>query len=363
MKSQVERAVQDVVRLSHAGLESTSFQHEVLRVIKRIIPIDAAFFATTDPATLLFTSVIADDVLLRQTPLFLQNEFLQDDTNKFVDLTRRRDHVRSLHDGTRGDLEASWRYREILEPVALGDELRAALMDDGACWGVMCLHREKARATFTATEHAFLARVAPYIAGGLRTALTIGAVETAPSQDAPGLVLLTDDLSIIAMSPTAEALMDELGGVDRAMDALPPVVTAVAARLRELEAATSQVDTRLLPRARVRTRRGEWVSVHATRMTGGAVRQIAVILDRAQPIEIAPLIVQSYRLSPRESEITQLIAQGFATAEIAATCHITAETVQDHCKSIFDKVGVRSRRELVAHLFERHYRPQRPGQA
>jgi DNA-binding CsgD family transcriptional regulator len=91
-------------------------------------------------------------------------------------------------------------------------------------------------------------------------------------------------------------------------------------------------------------------------MSGGAIHQIAVILDRAQPTEITPLIVQSYGLSLRESEITRLIAQGLATTEIAATCHITAETVQDHCKSIFDKVGVRSRRELVAQLFERHFR-------
>ena len=356
MKSQVERAYHDVVRLSHAGLDSTALRHEVLRVIKRILPIDAAFFATTDPATVLFTSALADDVLLRQTPLFLQNEFLQDDTNKFVDLIRREGHVGSLHEGTNGDLAMSWRYREILEPVALGDELRAALVVDGACWGVLCLHREKARATFTSSEHAFLARVAPHIAVGLRTGLIIGTVETAAQHDGPGLVLLTDDLSIIAMSPTAERWMDDLGR-GTAIDALPPAITAVAARLRELETGAHEHGESLLPRVRVRTRRGEWVSLHATRMTGGAIHQIAVILDRARPAEIAPLIVQSYGLSPRESEITRLIAQGWATAEIAVTCHITAETVQDHCKAIFDKVGVRSRRELVAHLFERHFRP------
>jgi DNA-binding CsgD family transcriptional regulator len=289
--------------------------------------------------------------------LFLHNEFLQDDTNKFVHLSRRRDHVRSLHEGTKGDLAVSQRYRDILEPVALGDELRAALVVDGACWGVMCLHRERARATFTPAEHAFLARVAPHIAMGLRTALTTGGTETSTQQDGPGLVLLTDDLSIIAMSSTAERLMDELEGIGGTRDALPAVITVVAARLRELEAGVTEAGGHLMPRARVRTRRGEWVSVHATCMTGSATDQIAVMLDRAQPTEIAPLIVQSYGLSPRESEITRLIAQGYATAEIAALCHITAETVQDHCKSIFDKVGVRSRRELVAHLFERHFRP------
>jgi DNA-binding CsgD family transcriptional regulator len=357
MKSQVERTYQDIVRLSHAGLDSTALRHEVLRVLRRTIPIDAAFFATTDPATVLFTSAIADDVLLRQTPLFLQNEFLQDDINKFVHLTRRTGHVRSLREGTRGDLAGSRRYREILEPVALGDELRAVLVVDGACWGVMCLHREKAIAAFTPAEHAFLARVAPHIALGLRTALTVGAVETSTHHDSPGLVLLTDNLAVIAMSPAAERLIDDLGGIDTAINALPPAITAVAARLRELEAGADEGGGHLVPRVRVRTRRGAWVSIHATRMTGGAIHQIAVILDRAQPAEIAPLIVQSYGLSPRESEITRFIAQGFATAEIATTCHITPETVQDHCKSIFDKVGVRSRRELVAQIFERHFQP------
>src|SRR5438270_6667073 len=258
MKSQAERTFQDIVRLSHAGLDSTALRHQILGTMKRIVPIDAAFFATTDPATLLFTSAMADDVLLRQTPLFLQNEFLQDDTNKFVDLARRKGHVRSLYESTRGDLAASRRYREILEPVTLGDELRAALVVDGACWGVLCLHREKARTGFTPVEHDFLARVAPHIAVGLRTVLTMGEVETSTHDGAPGLVLLTDDLSIIAISPGAERLLDQLGGIHGTTGALPPAITAVAARLRGLEVSANKEVGRLLPRVRVRTRRGEW---------------------------------------------------------------------------------------------------------
>jgi DNA-binding CsgD family transcriptional regulator len=75
-------------------------------------------------------------------------------------------------------------------------------------------------------------------------------------------------------------------------------------------------------------------------------------------VEIARLIVQAYALSRRESEIVQLVAQGQSTSQIATTFHITANTVQDHLKAIFDKVGVRSRRELISQLFAQQYRPR-----
>ena len=357
MKSQVERTYHDLVRLSHAGLDSTALRQKVLQTLKRVIPVDAAFFATTDPATVLFTSVIADDVLLRATSLFLANEFLQDDANTFVQLARRKGHVAGLDEVTRGDVTASPRYREILAPLALGDELRAALVVDGACWGVLCLHRERAQSPFGPTERAFLARVAPHIAQGLRAGLMIAAVDTPAGHEGPGLIMLADDLSIVAMSPMAERWIDELMDGRRGADVPPPAIAAVAARLYELEEHSDDATVDRIPRVRVRTRRGEWLTIHATRITGKGTRQTAVILERAQPTEIAPLIVQSYGLSPRESEVTQLIARGFSTAQIAQTCHIAADTVQDHCKSIFDKVGVRSRRELVAQLFDRHFRP------
>ncbi|HEX4867163.1 MAG TPA: LuxR C-terminal-related transcriptional regulator [Acidimicrobiales bacterium] len=52
-----------------------------------------------------------------------------------------------------------------------------------------------------------------------------------------------------------------------------------------------------------------------------------------------------------EATVSRPIA---STAETAAALFLSPHTVRDHVKTVFEKVGVSSRNELVARLFGEH---------
>jgi DNA-binding CsgD family transcriptional regulator len=343
------------MRLCHASLNSRGLRLELLKQLRKIMPIHSFWCATVDPATVLFTGSVVEGIPEYATPLFLTNEFMGDDVNKFAALARGA-NVNTLYAATQGDPERSYRYRDILAPLGLGDELRAAFVGAGACWGVMCLHREVEDPPFTDADITLLRRITPHVAQGLRLALLHEEVTAVREPDGPGLVLIADDFSVMAKTAAADRWLQDMVDSPQRSE-VPQAVRAVAGRLRELER-RPMPDAAFIPRVRVRTRAGRWLVLHAARLSGGADRDTtAVIIEPARPLEVAPLVLQAYALTERETRVAQLVLLGLSTTEISERLRISALTVQDHLKSIFDKTGVSSRRELVAHVFNERYAP------
>jgi two-component system response regulator NreC len=57
-------------------------------------------------------------------------------------------------------------------------------------------------------------------------------------------------------------------------------------------------------------------------------------------------------LTPRESEVMELLAHGNSYREIGAQLHLGERTIETYRRRIADKLGVRSRAELVAYALE-----------
>ena len=77
-------------------------------------------------------------------------------------------------------------------------------------------------------------------------------------------------------------------------------------------------------------------------------------IDAAAPGDLVPILLDSYGLTDRETEIVLLVCRGIGTKEIANELSISVHTVRDHLKAIFTKSNVNSRPELVARLFTNH---------
>jgi DNA-binding CsgD family transcriptional regulator len=89
--------------------------------------------------------------------------------------------------------------------------------------------------------------------------------------------------------------------------------------------------------------------------TNGSAGPIAVTVEPARPEQVAPIIMRAYSLTPREQQVTRGVSRGLANQEIAAELFLSPHTVRDYLKTIYEKVGVVSRGELVARLFAERY--------
>lgn len=163
----------------------------------------------------------------------------------------------------------------------------------------------------------------------------------------PGVLVLHPDLTVAATTGEAEYWLAQL--LDQpAPGRLPIVVRTAVTRLLSIDAGHPAG----IPSIRVPSAAG-WLLVHASHLShaGG---DIAVVIEPASPAIVAPLVLTAWALSPRERDIAMLVLRGTSTRDIAATLCLSPYTVKDHLKSIFDKSGVRSRRDLVARVLAGH---------
>lgn len=169
---------------------------------------------------------------------------------------------------------------------------------------------------------------------------------------------------MLSLDSAASRWLDELAGSGWANDtpALSMISAAVArAPMVEAEREGSPAVSRM------RARSGRWIALRAPSLHGadGSVGPIAVTIGPAKSSQIAPIIIEAYRLSRREQDITQALARGLSNIEIAAAIHLSPLTVRGHLEAVFAKVGVSTRGELIAKLFADHYEPviHAPGAA
>lgn len=80
----------------------------------------------------------------------------------------------------------------------------------------------------------------------------------------------------------------------------------------------------------------------------GADPRYAVFLEQYESRDLLRASERTYNLTPRETELLELLLRGEATSEMAAALCISEFTVQQHVKNIGSKLGITKRKEIVA---------------
>ncbi|GIO97417.1 helix-turn-helix transcriptional regulator [Paenibacillus lautus] len=351
MDTQLNSLLNKITALGGALSTSQAYRSKLIKQLRSWIPFESACFTTVDPRTLLSTGAITDEDIEAIHDRLFEYEYLHSDYNHFHELANSMEKVATLSGATNGALNKSPRYLNVLQPAGFHDEMRAALVADGMCWGFLTIFRQEGQSFFSEEERQLLSSLAPFMAAMLRDRSlprsTVNGMDPVPE---PGLLLLSETLEILSYNAAARqwmSLLQDVEGLDAA--SLPRPLRAVCFRaLSENERGTAYSTS---AHTRVRLKGGSFASIRASYLHGpDSLTKLAVTLEPANTTDMLPLISNALGLTERENEVISGILRGLSTKELAQSLFISPYTIQDHLKSIFVKTGVNSRRELIWQL-------------
>ena len=360
------RVVDAVERVTARAADADELLEGVATEIGKAVPYDGAMWFGLDPTTLLAVSPARmehlDDGYCNT---FWFGEFHEQDANLFADLARGDASAATLRSATDDRPMRSARYRDFLQPQGYDDELRVVFRTAGKSWGVGGLFREPGRAPFDAERRRRAGSRLADRGGGVphpcgadgahaRVHARTGADAVQPRRrhhlgQRRGVALAGRDLR---RGPRHQLVRDPR----RARAAPTSTPPSRSSRSSPGPTPSPRAATPDEARLRLRDRSGRWLVLHASVLdSASGDGNVAIVVEPAKSGDLAPIIIEAYGLTLRERDVVRAIARGSSTPDIAAELFLSAHTVRDYIKAVFDKVGVSSRGELVAKLFAEHY--------
>lgn len=352
--SRASRARERIERLAASRLDATELRLQVLEELRRVIGFEAHCWPLTDPATAAAATTLVDLPAI-DLARFLVLHHGANDVNRYTVLAMSRSRAGTLHAATGGDLAKSVHWRESLRQHGVGDELTAVFSDAYGCWGFLEIWRDDRRRPFGPDDTALLEQTAAAATTALRRSQIAAcrSAEPTPGRDIDGaaVLVLDDDLRLVSGTSAGTRWLTRLDPTWAPPSPLPGFVYALAGRLIATETGLEH----LPPSLRLPTCDNTWVTLRAGRLQGTDppascwhIGTITITIETIAASDRLDLLSRTCALTNREREVLTAAAAGLPTRDLAKVLFVTENTVQEHFKSIFTKVGVNSRRELLS---------------
>jgi DNA-binding CsgD family transcriptional regulator len=336
-------SVRRAVARCRQGLDGPDLPVDLQHLLAGIVPFDMACWGLLDPGTLWpVTNTGTSPATGAAAARAWQYELTVPDVLKVTDLAAGRP-TGVLSVATGGEPDRSPRYRGVLAPIGVTDELRVLLSTGGVGWGWMALFRLSG--VFTPLEAARIAALQPHLARAWRNAVLRTAVGRTADTTPPAVLVLDRDDRIESLTPGGQTLLQRLPA-GRA-GPIPDVLRVLASRARADNQEEDRADD---VRAMLPDAGGRWLLLDAAPLLGPG-NHVAITARQADRVDLSAVLLRAHGLTPRETEVALAVLRNETTKQIAAALNLSPWTVQDHLKATFAKTGVRSRRELAVHLF------------
>lgn len=330
-------------------------------MIVEAVPADVSTFAIMDPVSGLVTDGYAFGAQPELSYTYISQFYLRRELYSYLDQRADRRVLSLLSETTGGYLEKDPLYRDFLRSEGFKHEVKISFVAGHYYWGGFCAIRGNDVRDFGEVELAFLRHLVKPVGEALRTAMVWQLAHARTPDDTlpdAGVILLdtshrvlfrTDGISSILKDIAAPDHHSADGRLDKMGALLPASIHGTYGHLRAVrdhmwDCVSPSVTVRGLTR---------WWTITATVPEPEMPKDVAAVLiiARAHPGDTANVLLAAYDLTPREEEIVRLVRLGLSTVAIARRIYVSTYTVQDHLKSIFTKVGVRTRGELMAVIF------------
>ena len=365
-----ERFLAGIKRLCYAQTAPEVLFRETAELLRAAVPFEGYAASVMDPLSGAPAGPMAFNEQMgsrEEARFFFEHIYFEDDVNEYGWMARSGLATARLSDGTGGRLERALRHREFNRHRGLGYEMRAVMTVNGELWGGLCLVREEGDRDFSRREVSLTERVLPHLAAGLRApTLRSGAEGRTGDGESAGVLVLDRRGHVVQRAGETDRWLRELGTQTPCREDggdLPEVIWAITGMLRRALAPRTDKEREAIPHLHVRGRSGRWLSLQASisEPSNGEPPQMVVVVAPSGPRELVRINVAAYGLSEREREIAKLVLRAYSTRQISRTLYISESTVQGHLSHIFEKVGVRSRREFLKRLFFSNLPPGGPS--
>ncbi|MCU1517942.1 MAG: LuxR family transcriptional regulator [Pseudarthrobacter sp.] len=344
------RSLERIRLLAGSAQDHQSLRAEALAEVGQTVPFDAFVWPLCDPVTATGVAPRARIPCPAELPLVIRLKYVSRPARWSVLAVSGPPATTLLH-ATDGDLSRSLLWNGVLKRYGISDVLSTVFADKHGCWGWLDLWRVDPHDAFSDSESGYLANVARELTPALRRSIARQFEGTARDEGRglpPQAVLtLDEDMAVVGETASAGEWLELLQRGPRPYQGVPAEVLNVAAQLLAREAGVDDHDAG----ARVHIGSGRWAMLRASRMASAgsvATPPLAVTIQECPQEARLDMFARSFGLTPRQRQLLDLASAGLSTTAMATALGISAYTVQDQFKQVFENCGVRSRASLLA---------------